>query len=99
MPEDAGATAILRVRAHPRAARDQVGPLVDHVLHVRVARPAADGEANAAVRRLLAGALRIAPTRLRLVSGERGRMKRYAVDGLDAAQLAARLAAIGDSID
>jgi uncharacterized protein YggU (UPF0235/DUF167 family) len=60
-----------------------------------VTRPPADGEANAAIRRVVGEALRLAPSRLRLVSGERSRTKRFAVEGLAPAELAARLAAIG----
>jgi hypothetical protein len=85
----------LTVRAHPRAASESIGPWSDGVLHVRVTRPPADGEANAAIRRAVAEALDVAPSRLRLVSGERGRTKRFAVHGLAPAELAARLAAIG----
>lgn len=65
------------------------------MLHVRVTRPPVDGEANAAIRRAVAAALDVAPSRLRLVSGERGRTKRFAVEGIAPAQLAARLDAIG----
>lgn len=89
--------AIVEVRAHPRASSDGVGPYRDGLLHVRTARPPAGGEANDALRRLLAGALEVAPSRVRLVSGERGRTKRFKVEGLEREALAARLAAIGRS--
>jgi uncharacterized protein YggU (UPF0235/DUF167 family) len=88
---------VVEVRAHPRSSRDGVGPFRAGVLHLRSTRPPADGEANAALRRLLADALGIAPSRVRLVSGERGRTKRYEVDGLSAEALAQRLAVIGGS--
>ena len=99
MPEPARPTSVLRVRAHPRASRDEAGPLLDGVLQVRVTRPATDGQANAAVRRLLAEVLDLAPSRLRLVAGERARMKRYEVEGLDPAELQRRLAGIGGEAD
>ena len=86
---------MLTVRAHPRASAASIGPWSDGVLHVRVTRPPADGEANAAIRRAVAAALQVAPSRLRLLSGERGRTKRFAIEGLEAADLEARLAAIG----
>lgn len=91
------AGAIVAVRAHPRASSDGVGPYRDGLLHVRTVRPPAAGEANDALRRLLAGALDVAPSRVRLVSGERGRTKRFRVEGLEPEALAARLAAIGMS--
>jgi uncharacterized protein YggU (UPF0235/DUF167 family) len=87
----------LLVRAHPRAATTSVGPWAEGVLHVRVTRPPADGQANDAVRRLVAGALGLPPTRVRIVAGERARTKRLEVDGLAAGELAARLAAIGSA--
>jgi len=86
--------AVLAVRVHPRAARDHVGPREGGVLHVRVTRPPADGAATDAVRRLLAGWLGVAPSRLRLVAGERAREKRFAVDGTTAAELTRRLAGL-----
>ena len=77
-----------------RAGADRVGPYRDGVLRVRVTRPPAGGEANRAVLRLVARALGIGPSRLRLVSGDRGRRKRVAVDGIDAPELARRLDAL-----
>lgn len=50
-----------------------------------------DGRANDALIRLLAKAAGVAPSDVRIVSGERGRDKRLAFDGIDAATLAARL--------
>lgn len=76
------------------ASADWVGPYRDGVLRVRVTRPPAGGEANRAVLRLVARALGIGPSRLRLVSGGRGRRKRVAVDGIDAPELARRLDAL-----
>lgn len=85
------AATSLRVRAHPRAARDGIGPVVDGVLQVRVSRPPVDGQANDAIRRLLAVALGLAPSRLRLAAGEHSRDKRFSVDGLTDVELADRL--------
>ncbi|MEX1157070.1 MAG: DUF167 domain-containing protein [Chloroflexota bacterium] len=86
----------LIVRVTPRAAEDRVGPYLRGVLTVRVTKPPTDGEANRAVTRLLASALAVPPSAIALRSGRRGRSKRYLVEGLTAAQLEARLAAIGD---
>lgn len=92
MPES---VATVVVRAHARAARDAVGPLRDGILQVRVTRPAAGGEANDAIRRLLAEALGTAPSRVELVSGARSRQKRFAIDGMSPVELAGRLRSIG----
>ncbi len=84
----------LTVQAHPRASSDRVGPFAGGVLQVRVVRPAAGGEANDAIRRLLARALGTAPSRVRLAAGSRGRQKRYVIEGMPAGELAARLRAL-----
>jgi hypothetical protein len=77
-----------------RAAADRVGPFRDGVLRVRVTRPPADGEANRAVLRLVARAIGVPTSRLTLAAGERARRKRITVDGIDAAELGRRLAAL-----
>ena len=57
--------ATFGVLLSPRAARDEVGPMSDGVVRVRVTRPPADGEANRALIRVLAGALDLPPSALR----------------------------------
>jgi hypothetical protein len=79
----------------PRSASDRVGPYSSGVLRVRVTRPPADGEANRAVLRLVARALDLAPSRLSLVAGSRGRRKRVRVEGMDDDELRRRLARLG----
>ena len=59
-------------------------------LRVRVAAPPVDGAANAALIRLLAHELEVAPSAVRLVSGATGRHKVIAVTGLAATQLMVR---------
>jgi uncharacterized protein len=82
----------LAVRVTPRGGRDAVeGWARDAegrpVLKVRVAAAAADGAANAAVLVLLAKALGRPRSTLSLVAGQTARLKRIAVEGLDAADL------------
>ncbi len=84
----------LTVRAHPRASSDRVGPFAGGVLQVRVVRPAVGGEANEAIRRLLARTFHIPPSRIRLAAGSRGREKRYLIEGMQPDELAARLRAL-----
>lgn len=89
-------TVELRVRVTPRAEADRVGFFAAGVLHVRVTRPPSDGEANLAVLTLLARALHVPRSAITLVGGARSRTKRYLIDGLSAADLAARLTAADD---
>ena len=91
-----GAPVQLTVQVTPRAEADRIGPFAGGVLHLRVMRPPADGEANDAVRALLARSLRLPRSSILLVAGARSRVKRFAIDGISSADLAARLSAIGN---
>ena len=84
------------VHVTPRADADRAGPYAAGVLQVRVTRPPADGEANEAVRALLARVLGVRPSAVTLLSGRRARTKRFAIDGLGPPELARRLLALGD---
>jgi hypothetical protein len=89
---------LLTVRVTPKGGRDAIdgiATLADRacVLKLRVRAAASEGEANAAVLRLLADALGVPGRAVRLVAGGRGRVKRVAVTG-DGAGLAAALARI-----
>jgi uncharacterized protein len=85
----------LAVAVVPRASADRVGPFGDGVLRVRTTRPPADGEANRAVERLVADALALPPSSVRVLAGHRARRKRMRIDGIDTGELARRLAALG----
>src|SRR5262245_27489652 len=89
-PED----ALLPVRVQPRAVRAAVTGWRDGALAVRVTAPPVEGAANAAVSALLAEALDVAPSRVRVVRGAQGRDKLVRVSGLSRAELRARLAAV-----
>jgi len=92
-------TARLRVRLTPRAARDRLTGWRDGLLTARVAAAPVDGAANAALLALVARALGVPRSRVRLRSGASSREKTLEVEGLDQEAVAARLAALlpGDS--
>jgi hypothetical protein len=85
--------ALVRVRVQPRASRDEILGWQDQALRVRVTAPPVEGEANTAVRRLVARALGVAPSAIALVRGDRSRDKVVRVTGLSLADVRARLAA------
>jgi hypothetical protein len=89
--------ALVHLRVQPRAARNEIVAWQDDALRVRVTAPPVDGEANMAVRQLVARALGVAPSRVALVRGERSRDKVVRVAGLSLADVRARLAAEGPS--
>lgn len=85
MIEERSGTVRLRVRVQPRASRTEVVGEHDGALKVRVAAPPVDGDANRELVRLLAKALGLASSQVRLVSGATGRSKTLEITGADAA--------------
>ena len=73
----------LRVRVTARASRDELAGLRDGVLHVRVSAPPVDGKANQAVCRLIARAVGVGKTSVRVVKGERSRDKVVTIEGVE----------------
>ncbi len=84
-------SARIAVRLQPRAHRDELVALREGVLVARVSAPALEGRANQALRRLLAEHLRVAPSRVTILRGERSREKLIEIDGIDQAELELRL--------
>jgi uncharacterized protein (TIGR00251 family) len=77
---------VLTVRLTPKSARDEidgVGRLSDGrcVLLARVRAPPHDGEANAALIRLISKSLRIRAAAIRIESGATGRLKTLVLTG------------------
>ena len=66
----------LSVRAQPGASRDGIVGVVEGALKVRISAPPVEGAANERLLRFLGKeVLGLPPSRLQLVSGERGRAK------------------------
>ena len=84
-------TALLPVRVTPGASRDALLGWQGDVLRLSVAAPAQRGKANEAALRLLAAALGVPRERLRIVRGHTSRQKVIAIQGLDEAEVRARL--------
>ena len=82
---------IIRVRAQPKASRNEVVEYRDDVLRVRVTAPPEDGKANAAVIVLLAESLGIARNRVRITRGHSYRDKLVEVESIDGVELRRRL--------
>jgi uncharacterized protein (TIGR00251 family) len=83
--------ASISLRVTPSAGSDAIVGWRGDVLRLRVAAPAQRGKANEAVLRLLAAALGVERRRLRIVRGQTSRQKVVLVDGLDEAEIRARL--------
>ena len=92
MPAARAEAATVRVRVQPRASREAVLGWRDGVLRVAVTAPPVDGEANEALRRVLARALGVAPSAVDVVRGARARDKVVRVEGVSDQALRARVA-------
>jgi hypothetical protein len=77
------------VRVQPRASRDAIEGEHEGALKVRLTAPPVDDRANESLRRLLADRLKVPLAAVRILSGERSRMKRVAVSGVSADQVRA----------
>lgn len=86
---------IVAVRLTPKGGRDAVDGIElladgQPVLKMRVRAAPSDGEANAALVKLVAKTLGMAPRHVEIVAGTTARLKRVRIEG-DAAALAAAL--------
>lgn len=78
----------LEILVQPRASRAKLGPMHDGRLKVAVTAPPVDGEANAAVIELVAGALGVARGKVAVIAGASSRRKTLRIDGVTDAQIA-----------
>jgi uncharacterized protein (TIGR00251 family) len=83
----------VKLRVSPGAKRSAVVGRHGAGWKVRVAAPAADGRANAALVRLLADSLDVAATQVEIVSGHASRDKTITLSGLEPSEIDRRLAA------
>jgi uncharacterized protein YggU (UPF0235/DUF167 family) len=85
-------TVRLAVRLTPRGGRDAVDGWAEDadgrpLLKARVSCPPVDGEANTALIRLIAKALRVPRSAVSMASGETARVKVLQIEGIDEATL------------
>ncbi len=88
---EADASVTLRVRVQPRASREALCGERDGALVVRLQAAPVEGAANAALQRLLARTLGLAPSRVELLRGATGRDKLVRLHGVDVATARERL--------
>ena len=79
------------VRVIPRARKTEYGGERDGAFVIRLAAPPVDGAANDALVEFLSATLNVPRRAIRIVSGERGRRKRVAIDGISQTDLKSRL--------
>jgi uncharacterized protein (TIGR00251 family) len=84
----------MTVRVTPRAGRTTVAGVRDDVLLVKLAAAPVDGAANDALVGLLASALDVPKRAIRILSGDKSRIKRVAITNASAVELEQRLETI-----
>lgn len=88
-------SADLTIRLQPRARRNAVVDERDGVLRVSVAAAPVDGQANAALCKLIAKRTGVPRTRVTIVRGERSRDKVVRVEGMALADVRSALGLAG----
>jgi hypothetical protein len=85
-------TARITIRLTPRAGLDRLDPPgLDGVLQARVRAAPVEGAANEALLRLLAASLGVPRSSMRLLAGDRSRLKLVEVDGISDEEARSRL--------
>jgi uncharacterized protein YggU (UPF0235/DUF167 family) len=88
--------ARLHVRLIPRGGKDllegwEMDGLGRTVLKARVASIPSEGQANASLITLIASALGVSPSKVRITKGRRSRLKTLEIEGLVTADFRSRL--------
>jgi uncharacterized protein (TIGR00251 family) len=78
---------VLLVRVQPRASKDEIAGVMDGALKVRLQAPALEGRANEALCEYLASLLKTPKSAVRILSGERSRIKRVEIRGVSEQQI------------
>ena len=72
---------LLSVRVQPRASCDEIIGPHENALKIRITAPPVDGKANTHLIRFLAKTFGVPKSRVEIVSGESGRLKRLRIQG------------------
>ena len=78
---------VFRVRVQPRASRDEIAGAMDGALRVRLQAPALEDRANEALCEYLAQLLKTPKSAVRILSGDRSRIKRIEIRGVTEGQI------------
>jgi uncharacterized protein len=89
--QERNGVVVVAVRVQPQASRDEVVGEMDGALRVRLQAPAVENRANEALCEYLADLLKTPKSAVRILSGDRSRMKRLEIRGVTKQQLLALL--------
>jgi uncharacterized protein len=83
----AAGTVIFAVRVQPRASKNEIVGEIAGALKVRLQAPALEGRANEALIEFVAQLLKTSKGAVRILSGERSRIKRIEISGVTKQQI------------
>ena len=83
----AAGTVIFAVRVQPRASKDEIAGEIAGAMKIRLQAPALEGRANDALIEFLAQLLKTPKGAVRILSGERSRIKRLEIRGVTKQQI------------
>ena len=84
-------TTIFSVRVQPRASKDELAGEMNGTLKIRLQAPAVENHANGALIEFLAELLKTPKSAVRILSGDRSRIKRIEIRGVTGQQIRALL--------
>lgn len=85
--ESASGGLVFRVRVQPRANKDGIAGAMEGALKVRLRAPAIENRANESLIAVLAALLKTPKSAVRILAGERSRVKRVEVVGVTRSQI------------
>jgi uncharacterized protein len=86
--ENAAAGAVsFSVRVQPRASKDEIAGVIEGALKIRLQAPAVENRANEALVEFLAHLLKTPKSAVRILGGERSRIKRVEIRGVTKQQI------------
>jgi uncharacterized protein (TIGR00251 family) len=80
-------TVSFAVRVQPRASKNEIAGEMAGVLKIRLQSPALEGRANESLIEFLAELLKTSKAAVRILSGERSRIKRLEIRGVTKQQV------------
>jgi uncharacterized protein len=86
-----GGCVVFQVRVQPRANRNAIAGIMGGALKVRIQAPALENRANEAVCEYLAMLLKTPKSAVRILAGERSRIKRVEIRGVQTREILALL--------
>ena len=72
----------VRIRAVPRASKNEIQGIYDNALKVRLTTPPVDGKANQALIKFLSKTLKISKSPVELIQGDTSRYKTVRLTGI-----------------